>query len=254
MFVKAYFEYGTMPRRQKIEVPAAMTPSRTQALLFDFGGTLDSNGIHWPERFFSSYRKAGITVDRGTFDRAFYDSDDNLHKRHDLNGLDLEETVLLQCADTVKTLLISEEIGIQVAKAFTRECRDAFQANIPVLERLSAKYKLGIVSNFYGNLQSILEREGLARLFGAVADSNAVGAVKPDPKIFAAAYEPLGVAPESCWMIGDSVARDMKGASALGMRLGFMRGTRGPEALEDLDAVCLDSLSDLEPALEGALA
>ncbi|PCI40788.1 MAG: hypothetical protein COB53_00405, partial [Elusimicrobia bacterium] len=101
-----------------------MIPSRTQALLFDFGGTLDSNGIHWPERFFSLYVEEGVTLERGTFDRAFYDSDDHLHTRHILKGLDLEETVLLQCSDTVKALNIKEEVGIRVAKKFAAQSRE----------------------------------------------------------------------------------------------------------------------------------
>lgn len=227
-----------------------MTSPRTQALLFDFGGTLDSNGVHWPERFFSLYRMEGAAMDRDRFERAFYDADDNLHKSHSLGGLDLEETVLLQCADTARNLGISTDIGKRVAGVFTAQSREALRRNRPLLERLRARFKLAIVSNFYGNLESILKREGLLDLFGAVADSTAVGAIKPDARIFAAAYETLGAAPKNCWMIGDSVARDMKGGAALGMRLGFMRGSRGPGALEGLDAALLNSLEDLEALLE----
>ena len=47
-----------------------------QAILFDFGGTLDSNGRHWRERFFALYREAGVKTSPEAFDRAFYDSDD----------------------------------------------------------------------------------------------------------------------------------------------------------------------------------
>lgn len=252
MFVKGYFEYGTMPRRLILTDFVFMIPPCKQAILFDFGGTLDSNGIHWPERFYSLYREEVTSLERDQFDRAFYDSDDHLHERHTLEGLNLEETVLLQCADTANSLGISKEISIRVAKKFALESRDSFRLHRPMLQRLSKRFGLGIVSNFYGNLQSILEREGLADLFGAVADSTVVGTIKPDPKIFAAAYEPLGVTAENCWMIGDSVARDMRGAADLGMRLGFMRGTRSPEALEGIEAICLDSLADLERAVEVA--
>jgi putative hydrolase of the HAD superfamily len=249
LFVKAYLEMiqftvDTLPHSSPMSVPSV------QALLFDFGGTLDSNGIHWPERFFSLYTLEGVSIPRERFDRAFYDSDDHLHERHQLGGLDLAETVALQCRDTARNLEIDETISARVAQRFTEESRLEFRRNRPVLERLARRWKLGIVSNFYGNLKSILEREGLSELFGAVADSNVVGAIKPDPAIFKAAYEPLGANPENCWMIGDSVARDMKGAAALGMRLGFMRGNRGPEALEGLEAVLLDSLIDLERALD----
>jgi len=221
----------------------------TRAVLFDFGGTLDCDGVHWPERFYSIYKDEGGEFARDRFEREFYDADDHLHERHKLNGLDLAETVLLQCTDTAANLRADKSLGERVAARFTRESRDAFRRNRPTLERLSNTWRLGIVSNFYGNLSSILHREGLADLFGAVADSGVVGAVKPDRRIFAAAFEPLGAAPEDCWMIGDSVARDMRGAAALGMRLGFMRGTRDARALEGLDAALLDRLTDLDAVL-----
>jgi putative hydrolase of the HAD superfamily len=65
--------------------------------------------------------------------------------------------------------------------------------------------------------------------------------VKPDPSIFRAALDRLGVAPENAAMVGDSPEDDVEGARALGM-LGFLvdREERFPDVegrLPDLQAL-----------------
>jgi putative hydrolase of the HAD superfamily len=74
------------------------------------------------------------------------------------------------------------------------------------------------VSNFYGNLEGACESSGLAPLFGAMADSQRVGAEKPDPAIFQAALSELQAKPETSVMVGDSLRRDFEGARRSGMR------------------------------------
>ena len=43
---------------------------------------------------------------------------------------------------------------------------------------------MGVVSNFYGNLENILAEADLARFFGVVVDSSRAGIFKPEPGIF----------------------------------------------------------------------
>jgi putative hydrolase of the HAD superfamily len=45
-----------------------------------------------------------------------------------------------------------------------------------------------------------------------------VGARKPDPEIFRAALDRLGVPAADVWFVGDSWERDVRGAAAAGMR------------------------------------
>ena len=47
-------------------------------MLFDFGGTLDANGIAWKERFFRLYHDEGLGLSSEQFDRVFYTADDTL--------------------------------------------------------------------------------------------------------------------------------------------------------------------------------
>ena len=49
-----------------------------ETLLFDFGGTLDADGVAWKERFHALYRADGLDVTSDAFARAFYAADDPL--------------------------------------------------------------------------------------------------------------------------------------------------------------------------------
>lgn len=189
-----------------------------KAVLFDFGGTLDSDGLTWGDRFFPLYREAGLPLSREAFDRAFYKSDDNLPTRFALAGKALPETLQLQVGCVLEEAAPDRrDLTAAIAGRFLDESRAAFARNKPVLERLAKKYKLGIVSNFYGNLSDILKAEGLLGYFGAVADSERVGHIKPSREIFDHAMKTLGVSPAETLMVGDSIKRDMKGAEDLGM-------------------------------------
>lgn len=240
--------------------------TRIKAVLFDYGGTLDSDGIAWRDRFYSLYKEAGLKTDPETFAKAFYKSDDDLPTRFELADQGLEETVRLQVDCVVKTLsqddralprgsAASEAKGAavrmasRVADAFVAQSRAAFKRNRPLLEALSRRYRLGIVSNFYGNLERIISSENLLPLFGAVADSRVVGIEKPDPAIFRHALDRLGAAPEEAMMVGDSLPRDIRGAAELGMHQAFLAGPDRPADPSFPKAHHLRKLTDLEGLL-----
>ena len=192
---------------------------KMKSLLFDYGGTLDADGTTWLERFYPMYKEAGIDFPKNRFDRAFYDSDDNLPSRHALKGLDLAQTVRLQVADVIKALAPDRsDLVDPITDRFVADCRVQFKRLTPVLERLSRRYRLGIVSNFYGNLDGILTAEGLRPLFSVVADSGVLGVTKPDAAIFLHAAKAVDASPAECVMVGDSIKRDMAGATGVGMK------------------------------------
>ncbi len=81
---------------------------------------------------------------------------------------------------------------------------------------MGQRYRLGVVSNFYGNLEAVCQSAGLAPLFAVMADSHCVGAEKPDPAIFRAALGAICAPPETTVFIGDSLRRDREGARRAG--------------------------------------
>ena len=187
------------------------------AVLFDFGGTLDADGIAWKERFHRLFAVEGVAVEPGQFDPVFYAADDALVGTVPAT-LSLEDTVL-RVANGVAAALRAEDatLGARVAARFLADARVCFEANAPVLERLAERYRLGIVSNFYGNLLTVCDNANVRRYFGVIVDSAQVGFLKPDPRIFLAAAETLDIKPGRTVMVGDSLTRDMAGARAAGM-------------------------------------
>ncbi|HUH07119.1 MAG TPA: HAD-IA family hydrolase [Egibacteraceae bacterium] len=86
------------------------------------------------------------------------------------------------------------------------------------LQRLrSAGLRVGVVSNSDGRVAEALGRARLADLVEIIIDSEVVGVAKPDPAIFAYALEPLGLAAEETWYLGDTVSYDAAGADAAGL-------------------------------------
>jgi putative hydrolase of the HAD superfamily len=83
---------------------------------------------------------------------------------------------------------------------------------------------VAVVSNtVHGELVQMLSRTKMCSVDGdfvqvaAIIDSKTIGFEKPDPRPFLFALDALGVGPESCIHVGDSLHSDVVGAVNLGM-------------------------------------
>jgi HAD superfamily hydrolase (TIGR01549 family) len=205
-------------------------PSRpgTKAVLLDFGGTLDADGLSWNERFFALWRDAGVVAGREEFNPIFYAADDSL-----VGTIPRE----FSFADTVRclTALVADALQVRdgritdrVARQFLEDALGHLRRNAPLLARLTRRFRLGLVSNFYGNLETVCDNTAIQPFFGVIVDSVHAGLTKPDPRIFMRALDELGVPPADATFVGDSAARDMAGARALGMRHIWLTGDPAP--------------------------
>ena len=116
---------------------------------------------------------------------------------------------------------------------------------LPGLLRLKGRMKIGSVTNGNADLQAI----GLAHHFTVSVAANELGCAKPDPAIFLAACERLGVAPQDAVYVGDDVLLDVKGAQQAGLRAVWLNRTSSAKHLEHgvvPDAICanFDELLD----------
>ncbi|GGN50378.1 hydrolase [Streptomyces albiflavescens] len=92
---------------------------------------------------------------------------------------------------------------------------------------------VGVVSNIGWDLRPVFREHGLDPYVGAYVLSYEHGIQKPDPRLFRAACDALGVAPEDTLMVGDDRRAD-GGAAALGCGVHFVDHlpvTRRPEGL-----------------------
>lgn len=94
----------------------------------------------------------------------------------------------------------------------------------------AAGYRLALVADGpRETFENILKPVGLWDLFDAHIISGDVGELKPSPKMFAAAFEQLGLDKSqacSTVMIGNNLSRDIKGANAFGITSIFFGWSR----------------------------
>lgn len=194
-----------------------MSSLRPTTVLFDFGGTLDADGVPWKERFHRLWCEEVGETDPATFAPLFYAADDALVGRVP-STLSFHETVQRIALGVSRVAGRRDEMAaMRVAKRFVEDAMEHLRGTALILHDLSRRYRLGIVSNFYGNLASICAETGLTSCVATIVDSACVGCTKPDPRIFFSALDELKSVPKRTVFVGDSLNRDMVGARDVGM-------------------------------------
>ncbi len=113
------------------------------------------------------------------------------------------------------------------------------------LSRLrSAGLRLGIVSNSDGRVEEALAAAGLRDYFEVVIDSGLVGVEKPDPAIFRAALDALGIGPEEALYVGDLYEVDVVGARAAGIEVVLLAPSSPGPGRPCRTAASIDELVD----------
>ena len=107
-----------------------------------------------------------------------------------------------------------------------------------------AGFKLGIVSNSDGRVEEALVVAGLRSYFDVVVDSSLAGVEKPDPAIFRAALEALGVKPAEALYVGDLYEVDVLGANAAGIPAILLVPSAAPRPLGCAAVGSLRALAD----------
>jgi HAD superfamily hydrolase (TIGR01549 family) len=188
-------------------------------LLFDFGGCLDSDGVHSRSLFMDQFIKHGLIVDQVAFQEAYTCSDRHLSDDSLMINSTLLEMNQQMCFAIAEMLSIQLDPKVsEAAKAITQIQSYYLKRNKGVLELLAPNYKLGIISNFSGNLRKILDEFSLTSYFNFIIDSHHVGVSKPNPAIFNLAILKCDTNSSNICFIGDNIERDIAPANRLGMK------------------------------------
>lgn len=213
-----------------------------KGIIFDYGGTIDSRGEHWSEVIFRGWKAAGLEADKNVFRDCYVYAERALaRERIILPGYDFR-TLLYHKAiieleeyariggDIAPALIPDHAARIaDYCDAWARRCIDEAR---PVLEVLAEKYPMMLVSNFYGNVDSVLRTYDVRRYFQGVIESAVVGVRKPDPRIFMLGVVALGLQPGEVLVVGDSLRKDILPAESIGCHTAWIKG-KGWTADED---------------------
>lgn len=105
-----------------------------------------------------------------------------------------------------------------------------FPNTIEVLEYLSPRYKLHIITNGFQEIQEKkLKGSNIHQYFDQIIDSEIAGVKKPHPYIFELALTKANVAPQNSLMIGDSIEADIMGAKSAGFHTLHFNAHKEPE-------------------------
>ena len=122
-----------------------------------------------------------------------------------------------------------------------------------ILERLSAHYKLGLVTNGDGDAQrGRLRTAGLEEYFESIVISDEAGYAKPAREIFDIALSELGVTAHEALFVGDSIEHDYLGTLNAG--IDFCYYQPDPETHREIQPTFrVNSFSQLVPVLLGSV-
>ncbi len=148
-----------------------------------------------------------------------------------------------------------EELGIE-HNGLDRRLYDIFSSSssyrlfddaLPALDGLQdAGYRLGLISNFEGWLETMLVELEVGHHFDTTVISGIERVEKPDPRIYEIALERAGVDSARAVHVGDSLGLDVEPARTVGIRPVLVdRVGRYP----DPDCLSIRSLKELPDAL-----
>jgi putative hydrolase of the HAD superfamily len=220
-----------------------------RAVLLDYGGTLDGDALHWFDHFVALYARLDIPVTPARLKAAFYAADDQLAHVPDVDRFGLvrmtETHVRLQLAALGRSDAVLERALVE---GFVADTRTAWDRNRPLLRQLAHRFRLGVVSNSYGNMPTLLA-DGALGPFEVIIDSATVGVRKPDPAIYRLAARRLDLPPDDIIHVGDSWERDVVPARSIGMRVAWLARPDAPLPTTPADVARLASLLELPELL-----
>lgn len=232
-----------------------------KGIIFDYGGTLDTGGDHWSHVIRDGWDKAGVAANDALFREAYVYGERELERTlHILPHHNFGDLLLIKMKLELGYLAETgnfppaqiDEKAQEIAAYCYEVAKNNTARSKEVLLKLAQKYPLVLVSNFYGNIDSVLKDFGLYECFKAVIESAKVGVRKPDANIFTLGIKALGLKPEEVLVVGDSEKNDMEPARSLGCHTLLLEGKGWDDTPLRGDWETMKKLDDILSFLEKA--
>lgn len=205
-----------------------------KGIIFDYGGTLDTEARHWSEVLWEGYQTSGVPVTKEQFLTAYVYAERELAGIPHILPTDTFYDLLYKKIGLEFDNLCQQgvEFSVQQRKTYTLEiakycdtvARNQVKQNIAILEELSKTYPMVLVTNFYGNIHSVIKEYRIDAYFTDVVESAVVGVRKPSPQIFTLGVEALKLQTHEVVVIGDSYSKDIQPALEAGCKAVWLKG------------------------------
>ena len=192
--------------------------------IFDYGGTLDTGGQHWGKVIWHAYERQQVPVTEEAFRAAYVHAERTLGKNPIIQPdftfrRTLEEKIRIE----LEFLGLPQYQQTVVDDLYALTCKETSKSR-QVLLQLKQQYPMVLVSNFYGNIATVLKEFKLDGIFDTIIESAVVGVRKPDPQIFTLGVEALGMRPDEVVVVGDSMDKDIIPAGKAGCHTVWFKG------------------------------
>ena len=132
-----------------------------KALIFDYGGTLDTGGNHWGQVLWHAYQRCSVPVSEQQFREAYVQVERLLGSQPVIQpDFTFRQTLATKISLQMQFLELSQSYGPTLVDAVYRLTQQHTAHNVEVLTQLKSRYVLMLVSNFYGNLSVVLREFG----------------------------------------------------------------------------------------------
>lgn len=199
--------------------------------IFDYGGTLDTGGQHWGKVIWHAYERQQVPVSEEAFREAYVHAERTLGKNPIIQPdftfyKTIETKIRIQLEylqEQSQLSIVNSQLSTLTDDLYALTCKETSKSR-QVLLQLKQQYPMVLVSNFYGNIATVLKEFKLDGIFDTIIESAVVGVRKPDPQIFTLGVEALGMRPDEVVVVGDSMDKDIIPASKAGCHTVWFKG------------------------------
>lgn len=192
--------------------------------IFDYGGTLDTGGQHWGKVIWHAYERQHVPVSEAAFREAYVHAERTLGKNPIIQpDFTFRRTLEEKLRIELDFLRLPQYQQAVVDDLYALTCAETARSR-EVLLQLRERYPMVLVSNFYGNIATVLREFRLDGIFQTIVESAVVGVRKPDPRIFTLGVEALGLRPDEVIVVGDSMDKDIIPARQAGCHTVWFQG------------------------------
>lgn len=199
--------------------------------IFDYGGTLDTGGQHWGKVIWHAYERQQVPVSEEAFREAYVHAERTLG-RNPIIQPDFTFYKTIETKIRIQLEYLQEKNDVSSVSSYLKPLTDSlYEATVKetaksreVLLQLKQQYPMVLVSNFYGNIATVLQEFKLDGIFDKIIESAVVGVRKPDPQIFTLGVEALGMRPDEVVVVGDSMDKDIIPAGKAGCHTVWFKG------------------------------
>ena len=168
------------------------------------------------------------------------------------NNIDRNEFVakVIERAQTSPKPIVSaaEDYGVKVP-AWRHDLEVLYPDTKELLQRLSQKYKIGIIANQDFGTEQRLTDFNVYQYINLVIASAEEGVAKPDLRIFQIALDRANCKPEEAVMVGDRIDNDIIPANKIGMTTVWIKQGLGsyaePKTVEEQPDYIVNNLAEI---------